>query len=274
MNRGTLPCTALSMTRNNAGTLEPCLRSSLFCREHLILDGGSTDGTLELAAEYGCKVVQQSQEFLDATGRIINYGGVMNQGIALAEYPWIFNIDSDELLDQECILEIQKCVMNDIPSAFFANRFYSLNGRIIRYASAYPNEQIRLFHREAIEGFIKMVHERALLKPGIQPSILSGVMYVPLDTIAALRGKSLRYLEIERKEFGAHGWIPWLFFTWNKFLRMGLRILRIGKIRLFHRWSDCLPLSYEWLNIWYPWGLILKTCPLWRKHRPTEKITR
>ncbi len=263
MTRGDLPCTALTFTKNSAATLERCLLSGSFCAEHLLLDGGSTDGTLELAARYGCRVVLQDGRYLNPEGRIIDYAGITNQGIALATHPWITIVDSDEYLDDALVEAMKEAVRQDRRGAYYVRRLYTIDGRVIRAASTYPNVQIRLWHADCIDGFIKFIHERPKLRPGVRPTVLPGVQYVPLEPPADMRRKFLRYLDLETRYAGGRGWGDWLRLLWNKTTRIALRVLRIIRDRLTHKPSDCLPLAYEWLHLWYPWQIVIRTCPLW-----------
>ncbi len=262
VKRGDLSCTALTFVKNSVATLEECLKSGLFCAEHVLLDGGSTDGTLELAKRYGCRVVLQDKKFLNAEGRIIDYAGITNQGIAEATYPWITIIDSDEYIDQQLVDEMTKKVKANVAGAFYVDRLYTLNDHVIKHASTYPNWQIRLWNNDAINGFVKFIHERPDLKSGVTATVLPGVQYVPLEPVADMRRKFRRYLDLEARFAGGYGWIVWLKLVWNKLTRMALRALRILQARLTHRWSDCLPLSYEYLHLWYPWRIVVETCPL------------
>jgi len=262
IQRGDFPCTAITFTRNSAASLEASVRSMLFCREHVLLDGGSTDGTLEIAASYGCRIVPQDKKYLNAEGRIIDYAGITNQGMSVATYPWMIVADADEYLDQRLIDEMQRIIMADVPGAYYVNRLYTLNGTVIDQASTYPNRQIRLWHRAAGDHYVKVVHEKLVLKPGIVPQILPGIQFVPLDPVEDMRRKLLRYLDLETQHAGGRGWADWFRVLWNKLLRIGLRMARIVKIRLLHPGATHLPLRYEWLYLWYPWQIVLRTCPL------------
>ncbi len=271
MIRGDTPCSALTFVKNSAASLEECLKSTLWCGEHVLLDGGSTDGTLALAEKYSCKVVPQHSAFLNSEGRIIDYAGITNQGIREARFPWIAIVDSDEFIDGQLTAEMKRMITLGVPAACYVERLYTFHGHIIRAASTYPNRQIRLFHKEAITEFVKIVHERPELKKGIVPTVLPGIQYVPLDPIPDLVRKYRRYLDLETQFAGGHGWVKWFRLLTNKLLRMDLRLFRIIRQRLTYKGRDCLPLSYEYLHFWYPWQIVIRTFPpvyRRRKKRP------
>lgn len=264
MTRGDTPCSALTFIRNSMPSLKACLDSCQFCREHVLLDGGSTDGSLELAAEYGCRVVPQDKKYLNAEGRIIDFGAMTNQGIAETKEPWIMITDSDEYLDAALIAEMQRIIREHKVGAYYVNRRYTYEGREVEYASGYPNWQIRLWHRDAINGFIKIVHERPDLKPGVVAQVLPGIQFVPLDPVDVLRRKYERYLALEVSAEHDRRAGHWFYVVWNKNIRIAARLFRMAWNRLLHPKSLHLPLSYEWLNIWYAWQIILRTNPFTR----------
>lgn len=261
MTRGTTPATALTFVKNSAASLEHCLQCMTWCSEHVLLDGGSTDATLEIAAQYGCRVIPQNKTFLNTEGRIIDYAGITNQGIAAAMYPWIIITDSDEYIDDALIAEMKKHIEVGKPEACFVERLYTLDDHVIRAASSYPNRQIRLFHKDAITEFVKVVHERPALKEGIIPLVLPGIQYVPLDPVEDLHKKYLRYLDLETVHAGGKGWMNWFRLLFNKMSRILWRSVRVLMLRLIHAPSDCLPLCYERLNNWYAWEIVKRTFP-------------
>ena len=57
-----LPISVHVLTFNSAETLERALLTVQNCREILIIDGGSTDGTIEVAENYGAKIIPQGSE--------------------------------------------------------------------------------------------------------------------------------------------------------------------------------------------------------------------
>jgi hypothetical protein len=149
------------------------------------------------------------------------------------------------------------------PHAYLVHRSFVYRGRLMRFASTNPNAQIRLMHRDVIEGFRNVVHEHPILKAGVVPSVLPGHQELFLtETPAELRWKYHRYFELEMRRLGGIGWKRWVGLVVKRFLVMGYLLSRMFGYRLTHRWRDCLPLRYEFLNIWYAWRLVVGSCPL------------
>ena len=57
--------------------------SCLPCREHVVPDEGSTDGTIDLVKRYGCRLLPQDRRFLSADGRIVDFGGIATLRITI-----------------------------------------------------------------------------------------------------------------------------------------------------------------------------------------------
>ena len=93
----------ITSTYNAAATFEKCLDSILSQtwtdREYLIIDGGSTDGTLELLSKYGDSIdywmSEPDEGVYDA----------LNKGIALARGEWIYFIGADDYLIDSDVLQ-------------------------------------------------------------------------------------------------------------------------------------------------------------------------
>ena len=90
-------------TFNNAPTLESCLRSVAWADEIVIVDSYSTDATVRIAQEHGCKVTQH--EFL-------GYGKQKQLALEQTSHPWVLLLDADEMLSKPSAEEIQGILMN------------------------------------------------------------------------------------------------------------------------------------------------------------------
>ena len=266
VERGDVPASAICYVRNGGSHFEKALRSVQFCREHVVLDGGSIDQTLLLAYRYGCRVTKQNPKFLNAEGRIIDFGGVANQAYGETREPWIVLIAADEELEPELVQSMIAVIRAGEVGVYSVYRYFLLDGRVMQYSALTPESHIRLCHREALLGFTKRIHERPVLAPGIIPKPLSkGRHYIPLtDTPAVMKEKYRRYLTLEEQNFVTFGWLRWMRYALRRLLIIAVLLFRMLRIRLLHSWKDCLPLRYDLLNVWYGWQLIKRSCPLFR----------
>ncbi len=85
-------------TYNNELTLASCLDSVKWTDEIVVLDSYSNDRTVEIAEQYGCRVVQH--EFL-------GYGPQKQLALEHTRYDWVLLLDADEQLSPALQQEIQ-----------------------------------------------------------------------------------------------------------------------------------------------------------------------
>ena len=81
------PLSAVVITLNAASQLEACLASVAFAEEILVVDSGSTDGTVELAQARGARVIQHEW---------LGYGRQKHFAVTQAAHDWVLCIDADE----------------------------------------------------------------------------------------------------------------------------------------------------------------------------------
>jgi len=96
------------ITYNCARTLGACLESVKWADEIVMLDSASTDGTLDLAKQYGCHVYQT--EFL-------GYGKTKQLAIVKTRNNWVLHLDADEMLSPELEDEIRVLLESGPPAA-------------------------------------------------------------------------------------------------------------------------------------------------------------
>lgn len=241
-----IPCSVQILTRNSAKTFERCLESVKDFAEILVLDGNSTDGTQDIAKSYGCRVIKQYDT--DEPNVVIrNYSEVRNKGLKMATHDWSMYIDSDEYLSAEAVAEIRSIVESQNPKAYawWQPRKYVIDSKIIDCATTYPNRQIRLFHRDYSEGFIKPIHERIKIKFGTDIGNLKNFEYVPLGTLPELKERWDRYMEWEIKANLSKPRSKLILLSLRSILLFGLYFWRYLK-NLFLCRGSRLPLSYEW----------------------------
>lgn len=86
----TLPLSGVIISKNEADRIGRCLASMQgLCREILVLDCGSDDGTVALARSMGARVEHQDW---------LGFAAQKNAAIARATQPWLLLLDADEWL--------------------------------------------------------------------------------------------------------------------------------------------------------------------------------
>src|SRR4051794_749152 len=88
-----IPC------KNERDNIRACIASARqVADEILVADSGSTDGTLEIARELGCRIIEREYG---------TSGEFKNWAIPQAAHEWVFILDSDERITRELAKEIR-----------------------------------------------------------------------------------------------------------------------------------------------------------------------
>ncbi len=180
----TLPLSVIIITKNEARHLAACLQSVSFAHEIILFDSGSSDGTLEIAEQYGA-VVYQSTEWP-------GFGPQKNRALEAATQPWVLSIDADERVTLELRLEITETLTAPTCDGYFVPRLSELCGQPIRHSGWWPDEVLRLFRREAGRFTDVLVHERVEVS-GQTAKLKACLLHYPYETLDALIVKMNRY---------------------------------------------------------------------------------
>lgn len=234
------------LTFNSAEVLERALRSVVSFDEVLVCDGGSHDGTREIAQRHGCRVIDQPSSSQDACGRLIDIAACREHVVSAARHDWIFMLDSDEYLSEALVDEIER-VVDAAPErvAFRVPRLYVDDRGTIQCAPTYPRFQTRFVNRSCLAGYDGLVHDVPVLVDGVELRDLTEPQLVPLEAFATLWRKWRTYLrleEIKRQDLSLEEWR-------EAVLRPSWRHLRYLVWRSYRVRRDCrgrrLPLRYE-----------------------------
>lgn len=255
-----VPATLGILTFNNRATLEATLRSASNFAEILVCDGGSTDGTREMAASFGCMLINQDKKYLDSMGRLVNMTGLREQMVAAAENDWVFFLDADELATPGLVDEMRQVTVGPRRhGAYQVPRLYVVDGEIIRCASNYPSYQTRLVHRAAISRYAGIIHDHPVLKSGETIGDLHEAELVPQPPLRELWPKWISYMRLE--EVGKLGlsrseWVDEVLRPEYKTIKW--LAYRIVKVRRTCQGSR-QPMRYELGRIAYEMGVVFYT---------------
>lgn len=137
-----VPVSILIPIRNEAGNLRRCLESVSWAAEVFVIDSHSTDGSPQIAEEFGARVVQ-----FDFNGTWPKKKNWALENLPF-KYPWVFILDADEVLPEGTEAEFDRIVgsppSETAPVGYWINRRFMFMGKWLRHAY-YPNWNLRLF---------------------------------------------------------------------------------------------------------------------------------
>jgi len=180
-------------TFNEEENLAICLESiKNIADEIIVVDGSSTDKTIEVAKKFGAKVVKTDNPPIFHINK--------QKALNLATKDWILQLDADERVTKELASEIKKTVLMSTEeiedyqkrlkeknlflrhqgiiekrdgvigtkegeySAFFVARLNYFLGKYLRYGGVYPDGVIRLVRKGKAFFPCKSVHEQIVIK--------------------------------------------------------------------------------------------------------------
>lgn len=157
---------AVIIAKNAADKLAGCLDSVGFADEVLVYDGGSNDGTLELARARNAKVVAAP----DWQG----FGIQRQRAQSEAGGEWILMVDADERVTPALAAEIRAALdANDPATAYAIPRRTWAFGRYLAHGGWWPDYVIRLYHRDHGRYNDALVHEQVKLGSGTRVARLA-----------------------------------------------------------------------------------------------------
>lgn len=142
-------------TYNEENNLRSCLESvKNLAWEIVIVDGGSKDKTLEIAKDFGAKIIRTNNPPVFHINK--------NKAIDAASGDWVLQLDADEVVSDKLAAEIKKVVTvkSDINGYWIPRRNFFL-GRFLAKGGQYPDYTLRLYRQGKGRLPAKDVHEQA-----------------------------------------------------------------------------------------------------------------
>jgi len=139
------------ITLNEADHIAGAIDSASWADEVIVVDSGSTDGTIDIARAKGAAV---------STRAWTGYVDQKNHAAALASNDWVFSLDADERITPALASEVRALLRAEpkhrghrVPRVTFHL------GRWVRTTDFYPDYQTRLYDRRAARWQGTYVHE-------------------------------------------------------------------------------------------------------------------
>ncbi len=142
---------ATVITQDEQKNVARAIESLRCCDEIVVLDSGSTDRTVEIAAKLGARVEEAVWK---------GYASQKNLAAEKASHDWILSIDADEALSEALEAEIWQ-IKKSGPryDAYTMPRMAQYLGRWILHSGWYPDRKVRLYDRRKARWVGDYVHE-------------------------------------------------------------------------------------------------------------------
>lgn len=175
------------ITHNEAGNIRRALESVRRFDEIVVVDSGSEDDTLAIAAEYTDRILCQPW---------LGYAGQKRFALAQCRHPWALNIDADEELTPELEREIIALMQEgqadglDIPV---------IDWFLGKPMLSRPNHRIRFFRRDRGRYDEVEVHESIRIEGRVIRSHYP-LLHYSMPTIEFRLEKQNRYSSLKARE--------------------------------------------------------------------------
>ncbi len=240
------------LTKNEEQRIVRCLESVTWVDEIVVIDGMSTDRTVELCQRYGARVIQHP------------FGGSFaeerNLGLEQARGEWVLQIDADDVVTPEFHRAVKKLLERPpVHDAYKFRRKSYLLGRWMRYGGWHhylPN----LVRRQTVR-YVGTVHERPLVE-GTIGVLEADIEHHPCETFSEFISRHNRYTSLQAEEWSQtvqaqassprqlmRNMIrrPWKTFWKSYVKKQGFREGLHGlSFACFFAWIECI----KWAKCW------------------------
>ena len=253
-----IPCSVGLLTLNSGAYLEPALESLKDFEDVFLLDGNSTDNTLDIAKKFEIPVYKQV-ETEEKNIKISNFTQMREKTLELSKCEWVFFCDSDEVVDSSLVEEVRAVVKQNLNVGYNIQKKYLVKDKKIEHCFNYPNYYLRLYPKRSGIHFRpgKIVHEQMTIPKEIEVKNLVGAVYSRYpDTYKECVKKDKYYVELaKRNMFPAQGrQFPRWMCARNSvryFLRAGNIFYKTLKTYVKYGYKDSLPFLHALRHVRY-----------------------
>lgn len=140
---------------NEEKNLEACLSSVRdIAGEIVVVDGGSTDATIEIAKRFRATIIQTDNPAIFHINK--------QKALDACHGDWILQLDADEVVPEDLKTEIIGTINNkqEASNGFYIPRKNYFWGHFMKKGGQYPDYVIRLVRRDKAKFPCKSVHEQ------------------------------------------------------------------------------------------------------------------
>ena len=162
------------ISRDEVDRIARAIGSVAFADEVVVVDSGSTDGTVALARSLGARVIEA-----DWPGHVAQ----KNRAWAEAEGDWVLSIDADEAVSAPLAAAIQVAVRTPTADGYRFARLNTWLGHPLRHGRWYPDRRVRLARKAAGRWVGDDPHDQ-LVVDGVVADLDGDLDHVPYRSLA------------------------------------------------------------------------------------------
>jgi len=247
------PLSVCMITYNEEANLPRCVASAGFADEIVVVDSGSTDRTVALAAEAGCRIIEQP---------FLGYAAQKNLAVQAASHQWVLCLDADEWLLPGAGTAIREALASRRPevAGYALKRHTYYLGDWVNHCGWWPEYRLRLYDRQRGAWVDDGLHEEVELR-GVVARLDVEVGHVSYRDITHHLSKVNAYTSLRAKHWQARnhaavGWFEFIGRPLGRFCRMfilkggwreghrGLIIASIGAFYVFVKYAKLWELQH------------------------------
>jgi glycosyltransferase involved in cell wall biosynthesis len=215
--------------------------------EVLVADSGSTDGTLEIARELRCRIIEREYR---------TSGDFKNWAIPQAAHEWVLILDADERVTPELAAEIRGVLARPQHDGFWLHRRNYFLGHPIRFGPWTNDRCLRLFRRDWARYVGTNDHAELELSRGTVGRLQTRLVHYTCTSYSQYVPKLVRYADVQSRiwhEEGRRAHLGHLLFTFPLRFLQGY-LVRFGFLDGLAGLQVCMLVAYlSFLKRAYLW---------------------
>ena len=222
---------AVIISKNEVDRISRCIQSLLPLTDDIVvIDNGSTDGTVKLAQNLGAKVYNIKWK---------GYGPTKNYGHDKAQNDWIISLDADEFLSGGLIEEI-KALKLESTCVYKIDRQNYYLGKKINHSGWSPDWVFRIFNKTEVRWNESLVHEKLIIPEAFKVVKLKHkLIHHSYRSIKDHKEKTEKYAKLRAKIWIKTNKYPSQFKRWFGPVFKGFKsyILKLGFLDGAEGWT-------------------------------------
>src|ERR1700722_10417290 len=198
---GSVPLSVMILTKNEEVNIGRCVASVAWADQVVVVDSGSSDGTIPIARSLGAEVVKQQW---------LGFSAQREFALRLPElmHDWVYFVDADEWVSPQLASEIAGQLSAPTCAGFSHRLRLVFQGTWIRHCGWYPGSWVvRLVDRRYTKYDGNLVGERACVDGRVR-RLDNDIVGEDRKGLVDWLQKHVRYEQLECERRGSTGLLP------------------------------------------------------------------